>query len=169
VTRPEFAQLYETHSASVFAFALNLTRDADSAREILQEVFLRAARRPELGMPMHEAKSWLFRLTHNFVIDQSRRAGTRARTLQRVAEEPVSPFVPHVDPDEQEFRDAVASAMTTLPDEQRAVVHLKLWENFSFSEIGQALNLSPNTAASRYRYALDKLQNQLRYLYEEIR
>jgi RNA polymerase sigma-70 factor (ECF subfamily) len=169
VTRPELVQLYEAHAGSVFGFALNLTRDNEAAREILQEVFLRVARRPELGMPMHEAKSWLFRLTHNLVIDLHRRAGTRARTLQRVAQDATSPFVPHTDPDVQAFRDAVASAMASLPEEQRAVVHLKLWENLSFSEIAQALDLSPNTAASRYRYALDKLQNQLRYLYEEIR
>jgi RNA polymerase sigma-70 factor (ECF subfamily) len=169
VTRPEFAQLYSAYSGSVFGFALNLTRDNETAREILQEVFLRVARRPELGMPFGEAKSWLFRLAHNLVIDFHRRAGTRARTLERVCEEPVSPFVPNPDPDEQAFREAVAAAMGTLPEEQRAVVHLKLWENLSFSEIGRALDLSPNTAASRYRYALDKLQTQLRYLYEEIR
>jgi RNA polymerase sigma-70 factor, ECF subfamily len=169
VTRPEFDHLYSAYSGSVFGFALNLTRDNEGAREILQEVFLRVARRPELGMPFAEAKSWLFRLTHNLVIDFHRRAGTRARTLERAAEEPVSPFVPSPDPDEQAFREAVAAAMATLPEEQRAVAHLKLWENLSFSEIGQALDLSPNTAASRYRYALDKLQTRLRYLYEEIR
>jgi RNA polymerase sigma-70 factor, ECF subfamily len=168
VTRPEFAQLYSAYSGSVFGFALNLTRDNEAAREILQEVFLRVVRRPELGMPFEEAKSWLFRLTHNLVIDLHRRAGTRARTLERLSKEPASPFVPHVDPDEQALRDAVAAAMAALPEEQRAVVHLKLWEDLSFSEIGRVLDLSPNTAASRYRYALDKLQSQLRSLYEEI-
>ena len=169
MTRPEFDQLYSAYAGSVFGFALNLTRDNEAAREILQEVFLRAARKPELGMPFEEARSWLFRLTHNLVIDLHRRAGTRARTIERIAVEPASPFAPHVEPDEQAFRDAVAEAMAALPEEQRAVVHLKLWENLSFSEIGQALDLSPNTAASRYRYGLDKLQTQLRYLYEEIR
>jgi RNA polymerase sigma-70 factor, ECF subfamily len=169
VTRPEFVQLYESHCGSVYAFALNLTRDGDLAREILQEVFLRAARRPELGMPMGEARSWLFRMAHNLVIDGHRRAGAQARAMERAAKEPMSFFAPHADPDKQAFRDAVAAAMATLPEEQRAVVHLKLWEFLSFSEIGEALGLSPNTAASRYRYALDKLQTQLRSLYEEIR
>jgi RNA polymerase sigma-70 factor (ECF subfamily) len=169
VTRAEFDQIYSAYAGSVFGFALNLTRDTEAAREVLQEVFLRAIRRPELGMRFQEAKSWLFRLTHNLVIDLHRRAGTRARILERVAEESASPFASSPDPDEQSFREAVAAAMAELPEEQRAVVHLKLWENLSFSEIGQALDLSPNTAASRYRYALDKLQTHLRYLYEEIR
>jgi RNA polymerase sigma-70 factor (ECF subfamily) len=56
-----------------------------------------------------------------------------------------------------------------LPSEQRAVAHLKLWEGMTFEQIAAALELSPNTAASRYRYALDKLRSRLRPLYEEIK
>jgi RNA polymerase sigma-70 factor (ECF subfamily) len=56
-----------------------------------------------------------------------------------------------------------------LPPEQRAVVHLKLWEGLTFEQIAASLDLPPNTAASRYRYALDKLRDHLRPLYEEIK
>jgi RNA polymerase sigma-70 factor (ECF subfamily) len=47
-------------------------------------------------------------------------------------------------------------------------VHLKLWEEMTFAQIAEALEISPNTAASRYRYGLDKLQTLLRPLYEEL-
>lgn len=59
--------------------------------------------------------------------------------------------------------------MRQLPVEQRAVVHLKLWQGQTFQEIASALGLSANTAASRYRYGLEKLRMQLRPIYEEIR
>ena len=59
---------------------------------------------------------------------------------------------------EQEFRLALAGALGELPADQRAVVHLKLWEGLTFDQIAEALELSPNTAASRYRYGLDKLR-----------
>ena len=59
-------------------------------------------------------------------------------------------------------------ALGELPEEQRAVVHLKLWAGLTFEEIAAALEIPPNTAASRYRYGLDKLRAQLRPLYEEI-
>jgi len=49
------------------------------------------------------------------------------------------------------------------------VVHLKLWEDLTFEQIGVVLEISPNTAASRYRYGLDKLRAALRPLYEEIK
>jgi len=56
-----------------------------------------------------------------------------------------------------------------LPPEQRAVVHLKLWEEMTFEQIAATLDIPANTAASRYRYAIDKLRHRLRPLYEEMR
>lgn len=56
-----------------------------------------------------------------------------------------------------------------MPEEQRAVVHLKLWGELTFEQIAAALEIPPNTAASRYRYALDKLRGRLRPLYEEMK
>jgi len=66
------------------------------------------------------------------------------------------------DPDEAAFRQEAAQALGELPPEQRAVVHLKLWEGLTFEEIARVLDLSPNTAASRYRYGIDKLRARLR-------
>ena len=67
------------------------------------------------------------------------------------------------------FRDELAGALAGLPPDQRAVVHLKLWEGLTFGEIAAIQDISPNTAASRYRYALDKLRERLRPIYEEIK
>jgi RNA polymerase sigma-70 factor (ECF subfamily) len=63
----------------------------------------------------------------------------------------------------------VSEALGDLPPEQRAVIHLKLWEELTFEQIAEALDIPPNTAASRYRYGLDKLRERLRPLYEEIK
>ena len=48
------------------------------------------------------------------------------------------------------------------------MVHLKLWDGHTFEQIADALDIPANTAASRYRYGLDKLREQLRPLYEEL-
>jgi RNA polymerase sigma-70 factor (ECF subfamily) len=57
--------------------------------------------------------------------------------------------------------------MGALPEDQRAVVHLKIWEDMTFAQIGETLGLPANTAASRYRYALEKLEALLRPLQNE--
>jgi RNA polymerase sigma-70 factor (ECF subfamily) len=80
----------------------------------------------------------------------------------------VSIFAPAGNPDEEAFRAALTTALAELPEEQRAVVHLKLWEGRTFEQIADALSISPNTAASRYRYGLDKLRERLRPVYDEL-
>jgi RNA polymerase sigma-70 factor (ECF subfamily) len=52
-------------------------------------------------------------------------------------------------------------ALRDLPDDQREVIVLHVWGELTFSEIGELLNVSSNTAASRYRYALTKLRGSM--------
>jgi RNA polymerase sigma-70 factor (ECF subfamily) len=50
------------------------------------------------------------------------------------------------------------ACLATLPPDQREVIVLKIWHEYTFEEIGELLDLSPNTAAGRYRYGLQKLR-----------
>ena len=56
---------------------------------------------------------------------------------------------------------AIESALGQLPGDQREVVVMKIWGELTFAQIGEALNASPNTVASRYRYALIRLEAEL--------
>ena len=165
----DLERLYDDHAQALFAFLLNLTRDEPDTRDVLQEIFVKLARRPDLLRGVRDERAFLIRLAHNAAIDLMRRRGTRDKTREQFTNEASSPFAPATDPDEQAFRDAFAAALAELPDEQRAVVHLKLWEGLTFEQIATALDIPPNTAASRYRYGLDKLRERLRPLYEEIK
>jgi len=165
----DIERLYDEHAQPLYAFLLNLMRDEADTRDLLQEVFVKLARDPEWLAGVREERAFLIRLAHNAAIDLMRRRGTRERTKENFAAENISPFAPTNDPDEKVFREELAVALGKLPEEQRAVVHLKLWAGLTFEEIAMALEISPNTAASRYRYALDKLRGLLRPLYEEIK
>jgi len=161
--------LYDEHAQPLYAFLLNFTRDEADTRDLLQEIFVKLVREPRLLAGVREERAFLIRLAHNATIDLMRRRGTRDRTKENFAAEMTSPFAPTSDPDEKIYREELAAALGELPEEQRAVVHLKLWEGLTFEEIAAALAIPPNTAASRYRYALDKLRGRLRPLYEEIK
>jgi RNA polymerase sigma-70 factor (ECF subfamily) len=162
-------RLYDAHSQALFAFLLNFTRSETDTRDLLQELFVKLARHPELLKNIREERAFLIRLAHNLAIDLMRRRGTREKNYAQLADEIVSVFTPTTDPDEQSFRNALENALAELPAEQRAVVHLKLWEGLTFEQIADALNIPPNTAASRFRYGIDKLRERLRPLYEEIK
>ena len=166
---PELRRLYDEYSQPLYAFLLNLTRDENDTRDLLQDIFIKLARNPELLDGLRNERAFLIRLAHNAAIDMIRRRGTRDKTREQFTAESVSPFAPGVDPDEQAFRAALADALTELPAEQRVVVHLKLWEGLTFEEIANTLEIPQNTAASRCRYGLDKLRECLRPLYEEIK
>jgi len=165
----ELERLYDEHAQALYAFLLNLTRDEADTRDLLQEVFVKLARDTDLLSGVREERAFLIRLAHNAAIDLMRRRGTRDQTRDRFTAEIISPFAPASDPDQQIFRATLAEALAELPAEQRAVVHLKLWEGLTFEAIAATLDIPPNTAASRYRYGLDKLREQLRPLYEEMK
>ena len=160
--KPEFERLYDEHVQPLYAFLLNLTRDEADTRDLLQDVFAKLARDPGLLAGVRDERAFLIRLAHNAAIDLIRRRGTRDKTREQFAAESISPFAPAGDPDEQAFRAALAEALAELPADQRAVVHLKLWEGLTFEQIADALEIPLNTAASRYRYGLDKLRERLR-------
>lgn len=164
----DLERLYDAHAGALFGFLLNLTRDEADTRDALQEVFIKLASRPGLLEGVREERAFLLRLAHNLAVDHLRRRATRQRAADQLAEDSPTPFAPAADPDEQVFRDALADSLDALPPEQRAVAHLKLWEGLTFEAIAELLAIPLNTAASRYRYGLDKLRERLRPIYEEI-
>jgi RNA polymerase sigma-70 factor (ECF subfamily) len=164
----DLARLYDEHADALGAFLLNVTRDQADTRDALQEVFFKLARRPALLDGARDERGFLLRLAHNAACDLFRRRSTRAQNEGRYASEAPLIFEPTDDRESQAFRDAVAVALADLPEEQRAVVHLKLWENLTFDAIATILGISLNTAASRYRYGLDKLRARLRPLEKEL-
>jgi RNA polymerase sigma-70 factor (ECF subfamily) len=166
---PDLEHLYDAHAQALFAFLLNFTRNEADARDLLQELFVKLARQPGMLDGVREERAFLIRLAHNLAIDGLRRRATREKNYDELAAETTAFFVPSADPDEQAFRETLTRALGELPADQRAVLHLKLWEDLTFEQIAAALDISPNTAASRYRYGLDKLRDRLRPLYEEIK
>lgn len=164
----ELERLYSAHAATLHAFLLNLTRNEADTRDLLQEIFIRLAQRPGLLADAGDERGFLLRLAHNLAIDSFRRRDARERRHEASAGSAPQVFASTDDPDEGEFRKKLGEALGELPPDQRAVVHLKLWEGLTFEAIAGMLDIPLNTAASRYRYGIDKLRARLRPLYDEI-
>lgn len=153
---PRLDQLYDEHADALYAHLSNLLREDAAVRDVLQEVFLRLAR--DAG-PMQRAanpRAYLLRLAHNLAIDTFRRRETRERRESEFAS--AVALVDASNADDAAFAQAAEQALGALPEEQRLVVQLKIWEELTFAEIADVLGISANTAASRYRYALEKLR-----------
>jgi RNA polymerase sigma-70 factor (ECF subfamily) len=165
---PDLERLYAEHAQALFGYLLNFTRSEADTHDVLQEVFRRLVERPALLGGVRDERSFLLRLAHNAAVDLMRRRTARQHAADGLAAISTDLFLPTNDPDEAAFRHELAAALAELPPEQRAVVHLKLWEGLTFDAIAETLDIPLNTAASRYRYGVDKLRARLRPLYDEI-
>jgi len=166
---PSIEQIYDAHADALYAFLLNCCRDESLVQDAIQEVFLKLARNPSLLRNALHTRAFLLRTAHNALRDLTRRNATRVTYEQRLIEQSPTLLLPVFPIEDDGFRLTIETAMESLPEEQRSVLHLKLWEDLTFSQIGETLEISPHTAASRYRYALDKLRDLLRPVYEERR
>src|ERR1039457_2542475 len=135
----ELQRIYDEHADGLVAFLLNFTRDEDDTHDLVQEIFVRLDRQPELLRQARNERAFLVGLAHHAPIDLMRRRGAREKYHELFGAEPVSVFAATENPDELAFRAAVSEALGDLPPEQRAAVHLKLWEELTFDQIAEAL------------------------------
>jgi RNA polymerase sigma-70 factor, ECF subfamily len=150
----------DRHGPGLVLFARQWSRTRADAEDAVQDGFLRFWRSPNRG---GKSAGYLFAAVRSAAIDMSRSERSRERR-ERVRAAESSEFAGASDwfsPQHLELAAAVQSALEKLPPEQREVIVMKIWADLSFAEIAEALAISPNTAASRYRYALQKLESEL--------
>lgn len=151
---------FELHGPKLLLCAKQWTRSAADAEDVVQEAFVRFWRHQR-----HLAAEPLALLVTSLrraAIDWGRRESRRVRREHVAAEDgsdTESWFEPLGEGDDR--RVAIEAALRRLPAEQREVLVLKIWGELTFAQIADQLAQSPNTVASRYRYALSALREQL--------
>ena len=144
--------LYEAKAAELILYGRALGLSHGEAEDVLQETFLALMQLPQRPL---EPEHYCVRSFRNRALNQRRSMWRRlTRELESLRWFEKSPGE---SPAEREAMDCLAR----LPVEQREAIVLKVWHRFTFEEIGGLLGISPNTAAGRYRYGLQKLKLQL--------
>lgn len=148
------------HGPAMVLLARQIVSDRADAEDVVQEAFVRfwqARGRAD------DAVAYLFTCVRSAALDW-RRSGRRRERREGAAARPEVAGNPSMFADgleDRERRAAVEAAIATLPEPQREVLVMKVWAKLTFPQIGAALGVSPDTAASRYRYALQRLRGQL--------
>jgi len=148
---------FTEHGARLRLIARQWTRCEADADDVLQEAFVRfwKHQRHLPGNPNALVVTSLRRAA----LDLLRRGDRRAAREKVVGDDmdTVTWFESEADP----RLAALADSLKLLPAEQREVVVLKVWGDLTFEEIGEQLSISPNTAASRWRYAMEALRKHI--------
>lgn len=147
--------LWSEYADRLLAFAASILRSHADAEEVLQQVFLKAARDRRRLAKARSLKAYLFAMARNEAVAMLRR---RKHWVEAPPED--AWLVPSPDAQPALSADEAARLLGSLPAPQREVIVLKIYRGMTFLEIADALGLSINTAASRYRYGLQRLREQ---------
>ncbi|HUS80070.1 MAG TPA: sigma-70 family RNA polymerase sigma factor [Armatimonadota bacterium] len=145
--------LYDAHAQTIFHLLLAWGLGREQAEDLLGEVFLALADRGARAAEIRDVRAYLAGV--------ARHRMARLRRRQSREGDPPPGLVDEAHAPDGAEAVAVRDALGRLPVQQREVVVLKVWHGLTFDEIGRALGISPNTAASRYRYAIQKLRREL--------
>jgi RNA polymerase sigma-70 factor (ECF subfamily) len=155
--QPSFHQnwcerLYDASAHQLILYGRALGLSHSEAEDVLQDTFMALLQREEAP---EQAEHYCVRAFRN-------RAFNYRRSLWRrvLREFESSRWFERSETETPQER-AAMRALANLPLEQREVIVLKIWHQYTFEEIGGLLEISPNTAAGRYRYGLQKLKTSL--------
>ncbi len=154
-----FAALYDRLALRLLGAARTMTGSTAEAEDVVQDLFVELARGRARLAAVADLEAYVFTMLRNAVRRRGRRAALDRRAVLAITEgrRAAGAFAETAElPD-----DALASAVAALPEAQREVVALKIDAGLTFAEIAAVTGTSLNTAASRYRYALEKLRTAL--------
>ena len=153
-----FCALYDRLAGRLYRVAVRLLDCREDAEDAVQEVFASLVRSRDRLRQVRDLDAYLFASLRRAA---ARLAVRRAR-LPTASDAGLPEAVARPDRQgEGGLPDDLCRALGALPVEQREVIALKIDGELTFAEIGLAMGTSANTAASRYRYALEKLRQTL--------
>lgn len=162
-----FEQLYERHKGPLYRYLQRHCRNPQLAADLFQEVWSKLIASRERYEVRAKFTTFLYRIAHNCMVDQFRRAGRQGpQVAQDVSElEQVLPGEPQQQPEQQfsqiQLQRDLRQALSQLPAEQRDVFLLHEETGLSLEEIGEVTGVAMETAKSRLRYAVSKLRTAL--------
>ncbi len=158
-SREALTRIYEKYKADLLLLAMGLLNDKAAAEDVVHDVFLSFVQGLDGFRLTGSLKGFLLTCTANHARNWNKaqrvrlRAGETDETADRaIAEEPIEALVCN------EQLELLSGALAELPFEQREVILLYQHGQMTFQVIAKAMQISTNTAKSRYRYGMDKLR-----------
>lgn len=159
-----FHDIFLSYEKSLYQLALHLCKDADIARDIVHDVFMKLW---EIRAQLQEIQSiegFLFVLTRNKVMDHLRKVSSDERLKQAIWKSMQDIVVTEEDRlESKEFQEQLQSAIERLPP-QRKAVYLLRDEGYDYKEIADKLQISRHTVKNHVSAALKALRRVLNSL-----
>ncbi|MFA6232588.1 MAG: sigma-70 family RNA polymerase sigma factor [Bacteroidota bacterium] len=162
--RSAFNLLVRMHQEKIFHVVKRMVPDPDDARDIAQEVFIRAFEKVSEFRGESQVFTWLYRIAVNLSLNHLRK--TKLRTFFRMEDDhhdfPDSGPSPEAKVEQHELRKIVRKAVDRLPEKQKAVFILRYYEELSYEEIAVILTTSIGGLKANYHHAAKKIESYVR-------
>ena len=155
-----FSRLVTRYSGRIYTAAYSFLRNMDDASDIVQEVFIRAYRNISSFDSVRPLYPWLYRIARNLCINKVKNMNSRNVSLpewelRARTDDPETRYM------KQQEADAVLHAMKKLPEKFREIIELKHFQECSYQEIAEILDIPVGTVMSRLYNARMKLKDEL--------
>ena len=159
--RKAFELLVSAHQHRVIACGARILNDPSLAEDIAQETFLRLWRSLRNGRFTGSLAAFLLTTVRNLAVDQLRYSRTRISAQAVEGRAAPEAYDPENNAQRKALQDAVAAALSTLPEPQRTVFMLSHYEGLSYQQIAEIVGCPIGTVASRKRLAVETLRRRL--------
>lgn len=151
--------LWRRYADDLLAYLVATLRSRHDAEDVLQAVFVQIVRKRLKLAKARRLDAYIYRMARNEAVSH-----VRQRLRNRKDNAIAKPWLAASNDGQgrTELADLLENALGHLPEPQRQVVVLKVYRGKTLQEIGHLLGISLNTAASRYRYAMEKLRALLK-------
>ena len=157
--------LITRHKEKVFTSIIIFTKDRFLAEDLFQDTFIKVINKLKAGKYKEEGKflPWVMRISYNICIDYYRKTKRSPKVTNTDGFDifdilPLSEESPEQLMMGNQSRDKVRKLLDELPEEQKEVVLLRHYYDFSFKEIAELTGVSINTDLGRMRYSLINLR-----------
>lgn len=156
-----FEAIYNRHKGAIYSFCLRILNDADEAKDVVQEVFVRYFETPAKFDGEISVKVWLFKSARNRCLNIIRDKG-RLSSFGSGGDE--FPGGDPRDPDLRDASDIVHNLFERMPDDYKEVLILREWNELSYEEIARTLE----TTVSAVKSKLFKARKQAACIYKKL-
>ncbi len=164
--RAAYARVFEALYEPLFRYVRSITKEAASARDVTQDVFIRLWEVREALDPSQSLEAYLYRMARNRAYNHERRRQTRTEKEDAVREQsaaqPSAPEWPDVETDAQRLEKRLQRWIEELPDRQREALTLSRYEGLSHETIADVMDISPRTVNNHIVRALKQLRSRIR-------
>lgn len=152
-----FRKLSEIYYDPLYRFIWRKTRNAEMAKDLVQELFLNVWKLRKQIDPARSFKAYLYSAANNLTINYFKSTGRKQKYFTET--DPAETSAIHTDP--AEFQEYLEDVLNGLPEEQKTVFILNKFEGFKYEEIAKTLNISVKTVESRMGKILKVLRDKL--------